>query len=149
MHTYGTIRTNAYYMIGLPTETRAEMFDTIELCRRINSKVNSVSIFQPFPGQALTRFCIQEGYISGREPCASFTSHSILKQPHIAAEEISGIWRTFMLYAKLPKSLWPAIEKCEKDPTSTAEYQMLVRLRWDLEKYGTDGHDEIWHEGRE
>jgi radical SAM superfamily enzyme YgiQ (UPF0313 family) len=136
MHTYPNIRTNAYFMLGFPTETREEIWMTINLCKRIKSKVNSASIYQPFPGQTLREKCIELGYIKGNERMESFTGKSVLKQPHITSEEISGLWRTFILYAKLPESFYPDIEKCEKTYNKEM-FDKLIALRWNIEKTGS------------
>lgn len=130
-----SIRSNAYFMIGLPYETRDDIFKTIDLCRRINSTINVVSIFQPLPGQELTELCLREGFITGREPFATFTGGSVLKMPQISAEEISNLRRTFMLYAKLPVEYYPEIEKCERDYANNRQlFKELVELRWKYEK---------------
>lgn len=129
------IRSNAYFMIGFPTETREEIFETINLCKRIKSTINSVAIFQPLPGQSLTEFCIKKGYMTGNEPMQTFTSGSVLKMPQISAEEILGLSRTFLLYAKLPEEYYPEIEKCEKDFENNKElFKKLVDLRWQYDK---------------
>jgi len=135
MRTYPNIRTNAYFMIGLPTETREEIWQTIELCKRIDSKVNSVAIYQPFPGQALREKCIRLGYITGDEAMASFTGGSVLSQLHITQADIYGLWRTFMLYAKLPETYYQEINKCENDyEAHKALFESLVATRWEMEK---------------
>lgn len=128
-------RTNAYYMIGLPTETREEIFETIELCSKVRSQINSVNIFQPYPELPLTKMCIEKGYMKGDEIIPSVTDVSILKMPLISAEEIGNLRRVFMLYAKLPKEYWPDIEMCEKDYGSNKDlFDKLLNLRWEYEK---------------
>jgi len=128
-------RTNAYYMIGLPTETREEIFETIELCGRVKSHINSVNIFQPYPELPLTKLCIEKGYMKGDEIIPSVTDVSILNMPMISSDEIGKLRRTFMLYAKLPKKYWPDIEKCEKDYENNKPlYDKLLKLRWKHEK---------------
>lgn len=130
LNKYG-IRSNAYFMIGFPYETREDIFKTIELCRRIKSTINVVSIFQPLPGTKLRELCIKEGFITGNEPLATFTSGSVLKMPQISAVEITNLRRTFMLYAKLSKEYYPKIEKCENDYENNKElFKELVDLRW-------------------
>ena len=125
------VRSSAYFMIGFPTETREEIFKTIDLCRRINAHINSVSIFQPLPGVELTRQCIEKGYITGNESLETFTSTSVLNMPHISSEEISNLRRTFLLYAKLPKEYYSDIEKCERDYENNKDlFERLVTLRW-------------------
>ena len=130
-------RTNAYFMIGLPTETREEIFKTIMLCKRINSKINSVNIFQPFPKIPLTNFCIDQGYMEKDAIIPDFTEASILTMPSISKEEISNLLKTFILYAKLPQELWEQVEVCEKDFDSNKSlFDELMVLRWELETKG-------------
>ncbi len=129
------IRSNAYFMIGFPTETREEIFETINLCKRINSTINSVAIFQPLPGQELTEYCIKNHLMTGNEPMQTFTSGSVLKMPQISAEEILGLSRTFLLYTKLPEEYYPEIEKCEYDFNNNRElFKKLIDLQWQYDK---------------
>jgi len=130
------IRTNAFFMIGFPFEKREDVFSTIELCRAIKPSVASVAIFQPLPGQKVTKLCIEKGFITGKEPMATFTSHSLLNmpKPYLSGQEIHDLWRTFMLYSSLPKEYYGDIEKCEKDIGNNQElFDKLIKLRW--EKY--------------
>lgn len=126
------IRTAGFFMLGFPHETREQIFETINLCRRVKPTVSIVSIFQPLPGQRLTDIAIEAGFISGEESLLNFTEGSILRMPQISAEEISNIFRVFNLYAYLPDEYYPAIEKCEKDfKNNKALYEKLVQLRWE------------------
>ena len=127
------VRTNAFFMLGLPYETRKDLFKTVELCRRIKPSVSSISIFQPLPGQALTQLCIEKGFITGKEPMNTFTSGSSLKMPapYLSAREIVNFWRVFALYCSLPKKYFPQIELCENDFNSNKKlFESLVALRW-------------------
>jgi hypothetical protein len=118
-------------MVGLPTETREEVFESIKLCKRLNSDINSVAIFPPLPSLPLTQFCIDNGYITGHEEIPDVISKSILNMPSMAKEEIEGLNRTFVLYAKLPELYWPDIEKCEKDYSNNIElFDKLVGMRY-------------------
>ena len=128
-------RTNAYYMLGFPTETREEIFETIDLCKKVKAQINSVNIFQPYPELPLTKMCIEKGYMKGDEVVPSVTDVSILQMPSISAGEIANLRRVFMLYAKLPKKYWPDIEKCEKGYEPNKDlYDKLLNLRWEYEK---------------
>ncbi len=44
------LHTSAFIMIGLPTETREEIFETLELCARIKVGRFRWAVFYPFPG---------------------------------------------------------------------------------------------------
>lgn len=46
------IGTNAYYIIGSPTETRAEIESTIELALGLNSDTIQVHFYTPYPGSS-------------------------------------------------------------------------------------------------
>lgn len=127
-------RTNAYYMMGFPTETRQDIFETIKLCRAVNSDVDSVSIFQPYPGLPLTKMCLDMGLIKGDEPIPTFTESSVINQPSISSEEVTNLRRVFLLYAKLPEKYWPEIEKCELNFEKNKDlYERLLSLRWELQ----------------
>ncbi len=47
------IRTQASFMIGLPTETKAEMEDTFSFAKKIKPDYYSFNVFTPLPGTAL------------------------------------------------------------------------------------------------
>jgi len=136
------VRTTAYTMIGFPTETREEVFQTIELVRSVELDVSIMSIFFPFKGTPLRDLCIERGYITGDEPARSFTEGPILKNQPMSPQEIIGLRRCYALYTKLPKEYFPQIELCERDYENNVElYEHLVTLvndsyyhSWDVER---------------
>ena len=132
LHKYN-IRTNAFFMIGLPFETREDYFKTVELYRTIKPSVSSVAIFQPMPGQQLTNLCIKNQFISGNETLLGFTDKSPLNMPspYLNNTEIKNLWRTFVLYSTLPKKYYPDIKKCENDYDNNIDlFNRLINLRW-------------------
>ncbi|MCZ7393710.1 MAG: radical SAM protein [Candidatus Methanoperedens sp.] len=132
IHKYG-LRSNAYTMIGFPTETRKDVFDTINLIREINPDISIMSVFYPFKGVPLRQFCIDKGYINGDEKAKTFTDRSILKNQPMSPEEIQNLRRTYRLYTKLPQKYFPEIELCEKDYESYKKlFNELVSLSWNI-----------------
>lgn len=128
------VRTAAQFMIGLPYETREDIFKTIQLCRRIKPDIATVNIYQPIPGQRLRDVCLDAGFISGREPLQSFHSGSILKMPQITSQELVNLRRVFVLYAYLPEKYYPDIKRCEDDyPNNRQLFEGLIELRWSLQ----------------
>jgi radical SAM superfamily enzyme YgiQ (UPF0313 family) len=124
---YG-IRTTAYTMIGFPTETREEVFQTIDLVRSLDLDVSIMSIFFPFKGTPLRDLCVEKGFISGDEPARSFTAGPILKNQPMSPKEIMDLRRCYALYTKLPRKYFPEIELCEKDYENHKElFQELVK----------------------
>ncbi len=125
---YG-LRTTAYTMIGFPTETREEVFETIELVRSLDLDVSIMSIFFPFKGTPLRDYCIERGYITGDEPARSFTDGPILKNQPMSPKEIMNLRRCYALYTKLPREYFPQIELCEYDYENHQDlFRELVRL---------------------
>ena len=57
---YG-MRTSTYNIIGLPSETRANIFETIELNRQANPDSFSVSILEPYKGTPIRKMCEDAG----------------------------------------------------------------------------------------
>lgn len=110
---YG-IRLSTFNMVGLPEETRENVFETICLNRKIHSKSCNVYIIYPYPGTP-----IAEKYKTVyRDENGAFIDVSKAKDFELSAmtsEEVEGLRRTFNLYLILPKELWPIIEIAESD----------------------------------
>jgi len=129
------LRSNAYTMIGFPTETREEVFQTISLIREIKPDLSIMSIFYPFQGVKLRQYCLDKGYINGDEKARTFTDASILKNQPMSSGEIAALRRTYKLYISLPDKYFPQIELCEKDYENHKNlFNELVNLSWELRK---------------
>jgi len=126
------LRSNAYTMIGLPTETREDVFKTIDLIREIKPDVSIMSVFFPFKGVPLRGSCIEKGYISGDERARTFTQGSILRKQPMSGNEIENLRRTYSLYTTLPKKYFSKIERCERSFGANKDlYKKLVSLSWE------------------
>ena len=101
-------------IIGFPDETRALIFDTIELNRQLNTDSINAYIFTPYRGTAMYHDAISKGYLDPNVETNSIITNSVLEMPSISKEEILGLVRTFSLYVKFPKEEWPEIEIAEK-----------------------------------
>ena len=125
------IRTTGYTMIGFPTETREEAFQTIHFIRELDIDISIMSIFYPFVGTPLREFCIKKGYITGKEKTTAFTDPPILKNQPMSPMEVYNIRRVYSLYTRLPKEYFPKIELCEKDFDNNTElYNDLISLMY-------------------
>lgn len=49
------VKTVAYFMLGIPTETREEMEGTLDLCRRLQPDLIQVAFYTPYPGSRAWR----------------------------------------------------------------------------------------------
>ncbi len=59
-----SIHWTGYLMMGLPTETREDMLDTLELMRQIKPDFSSISVYEPFPGTELFDAGLATGYVT-------------------------------------------------------------------------------------
>lgn len=134
------IRTTGYTMIGFPTETREEAFQSISFVRDLDLDISIMSIFYPFIGTPLREFCIVNGYITGKEKTINFTDPPILKNQPMSPKEVYNIRRVYSLYTRLSREYFPKIELCEKDFDNNQQlYSQLISLMyksfynsWDL-----------------
>ena len=125
------IRATGYTMIGFPTETREEAFQTIFFIRELDLDISIMSIFYPFIGTPLREFCIENGYITGKEKTTNFTDPPILKNQPMSPMEVYNIRRVYSLYTRLPKEYFSKIELCEKDFDNNMElYNDLISLMY-------------------
>jgi anaerobic magnesium-protoporphyrin IX monomethyl ester cyclase len=101
-------------IIGFPTETRELIFKTIEFNRLIRGfDALTISIFTPYQGTELRELAIKENYYDSESLTTHTTSSSLLNMPHLTSEQIDGIFRTFLMYVRFEKELWPEIERAE------------------------------------
>tara|TARA_R110002020_G_scaffold59538_4_gene162252 strand:+ start:6857 stop:8653 length:1797 start_codon:yes stop_codon:yes gene_type:complete len=104
------INTTSLNMIGGPYEDAEMIFDTIELNRHLKADDVLCSVFQPYRGTSLRDLCIKEGFMDDKEECEETTlENSVLTMPQITNNEIWGFRRTFALYIRAPKWLYPVI----------------------------------------
>ncbi|ODS30447.1 MAG: oxidoreductase [Candidatus Scalindua rubra] len=108
-----SLRVSANNIIGFPTETREQIFETIELNRQMNAPGVMVSLYNPYKGTALREYCEEEGLIQKGSLAGDYRSETVLNMPQLSREELLGLQRTFPLYVRFPKSEWPRISKCE------------------------------------
>ena len=118
-------------MIGLPGETREDVFEGIKLNREIAAilgKLFSINAFtfMPFSGTKLRDTCIDKGYIEEDVMSTSFFKNSVLKMPTMSPEEIRGLERTLLLYVLLPESYYPDIKIAETDDEM---FQKLMEIK--------------------
>ena len=118
-----SIPTTVNNIMGFPDETRELIFDTIELNRNIQSATINAYLFNPYKGTELYDVCAEKGYLpeDGDEKVIdSFLSEdfpyfkTMMRMQTISREELMGLQRTFVLYAKLPRSEFPRIRIAEK-----------------------------------
>lgn len=73
------INVRGYIMIGMPTETRAEMLETFRLCARLRLDTTRLAVLFPYPGTELHRFCVQRGLLKDEPIPTNYLSDSVLR----------------------------------------------------------------------
>jgi radical SAM superfamily enzyme YgiQ (UPF0313 family) len=107
------IQTYSFNMVGLPNETREDILSTIELNRKGKVDEIQVTLFYPFKGTRLREYSEQNNLFDENEHLSSYYEGTILKNPKMTREDIMGLHRTFIIYAKSPKIFWPLIRLLE------------------------------------
>ncbi|MBU0959248.1 MAG: B12-binding domain-containing radical SAM protein [Nanoarchaeota archaeon] len=122
------VRVGVNNIVGIPGETREQIFETIELNRKIGAKNIMTHIFNAYQGTPLYEECVQKGYLSGKQLGGDYRQDYSLNQPNMKKEEVLGLQRTFALYVKMPKKRWPEIKRAEKfDNNGNATFQKLKK----------------------
>ncbi len=78
---YG-LKPQAFNMIGLPTETRENMMETVRLNAKLRSYIVWMSTFMPYPGTVLHDFCVNNDLIDPQkwDEIRSYRGGSVLKE---------------------------------------------------------------------
>lgn len=103
-------------IIGLPYETRELLFDTVEINRQIPGyDALTINIFTPYHGTELRNLALKEGWMDANALPSGITGASMLKmpEPYLQQQDIEGLFRTFILYAGMPRERWGEIEQAE------------------------------------
>jgi radical SAM superfamily enzyme YgiQ (UPF0313 family) len=122
-------------IIGFPGETRELVLETIEFNRRLRGfDALTVSIFTPYRGTVLRQRAVDMGYLDPDTFTTHTTSSSLLSMPHLTSEAIDGLYRTFMMYVRFERELWPEIQRAERfDEEGNRVWRRLFELyqeRW-------------------
>ena len=108
------IQVSVNNMIGFPDETREMIFDTIRLNKEFDLDSYSVSVFQPFIGTTLHKYCVEKNYWDENRLLTRSFKTPVLNMPQLSPAEIRGLYRTFNLYIHFDENRWPEIEQAEK-----------------------------------
>ena len=123
------ISTVSNNIVGYPDETRELIFDSIELTRKLKCTDINAFTFAPYHGTSLRGLCEKKNYLDKNTLAHIFVEDSILNMPTISKEEIRGLMKTFVLYARLPRSYWKDIKIAEAETREGIEkYNELMNL---------------------
>ncbi|CAA6604924.1 hypothetical protein MTBLM1_40128 [Rhodospirillaceae bacterium LM-1] len=121
------IRVSTFNLIGLPGETRQNVFETIELNRRAGARACNVYIVFPYPGTPIQmeyRFPLRgdDGDI------IPISRASELSLSHMSEEELKALEFSFNYYLILPKALWPLVRLAESGSHVAKSLRDILQL---------------------
>src|SRR5437667_4219261 len=90
------IRIHGTFVLGLPGETHETLAETIRFACELDPDTIQVSIAAPYPGTAMHRQALEQGWLDGRELVdGRGVQRSALSYPHLAHTEIFDSVETF------------------------------------------------------
>ncbi len=119
------MKTNSYNIIGLPYETKEDIWETIRLNRECEPDYLQVSIFQPYPGTELHALCKEKGWLLTETMPVSHKLTSIMNYPHISAREI--VWQKKMFRFRVMRHI--SIRKALVLLLLDVNYELFVKFR--------------------
>jgi anaerobic magnesium-protoporphyrin IX monomethyl ester cyclase len=82
------IKTQAFFLFGIPGETQETIRETIEFAKEINASSTQFAVAIPHPGTALYEECRANGWLTS-EDWADYTSEaSLIETPWLTAKEV-------------------------------------------------------------
>ncbi len=125
-----------YNILGLPGETLADAWQTVELNQRIGTDFPWCSVFTPYPRTPLGERCVAEGLVpedfSFDRASAFYFGRTPLVQPDI--EPVLNLQRLFAIAVKKP-GLRPLLERLVRLPPNPAFDACSVALHAWLHVY--------------
>lgn len=135
------IEVRSYNIIGLPFQSRKDIFDTIELNRLCNVDSVSMSIFMPYEGTPLRDVCIEHGLYDPNNEILGDGTTPVIRNPHLSDEELMGLYNTFALYVRAPKSVYPQIEIAEGSTSEALQLRKQLMDKYLLPNDGDAGEE--------
>jgi radical SAM superfamily enzyme YgiQ (UPF0313 family) len=89
------MQVNVYNMIGLPGESVAEHWETIEVNRMVCPNRSLTSIFFPYPGTNLFTLCQQKGWLTQNKTLTAERTRATLDLPDFRRAEIQRAYDWF------------------------------------------------------
>ncbi len=114
-------------MIGLPGETRENVFETIKINKMLGITATNVYIIYPYPNTQINEeynvnFYDNNGHII---PISNASSFALSK---MIPSEVEGLLKTFELYVRLPEKMWSIIKIAEKSDKTAEELKNVLYL---------------------
>jgi anaerobic magnesium-protoporphyrin IX monomethyl ester cyclase len=121
------VRISTFNLIGLPTETRENVFETIRINKKAGVKATNVYIIYPYPCTEINiKYNIN--IFDRNSEIIPVSKASTFALSHMEPVEVEGLLRTFEFYVRLPEDKWEEVRRAEgSDINSTEQRTMLAK----------------------
>ena len=109
------LMTSCNIMIGLPYETREEVFDSIDFVKKVQPTTIIARIIQPYRGSTIRKECEAKRLLDHDAYAGDSRTDVPLKNPYMSRAELLGLQRTFPLYVRFPLDRWDDVALAERD----------------------------------
>jgi hopanoid biosynthesis associated radical SAM protein HpnJ len=104
------------FILGLPGETRATIENTIAYAREINPHTIQVSLAAPYPGTALYRQALDNGWLNEHKVIHLVNERGVqlasISYPHLSREEIyHSVERFYKSFYFRPSKIWEIVRE--------------------------------------
>jgi radical SAM superfamily enzyme YgiQ (UPF0313 family) len=82
------IKTQAFFLFGMPGETQETIRETIEFAKEINASSTQFAVAIPHPGTALYEECRTNGWLTSGDWADYTAESSLIETPWLTAEEV-------------------------------------------------------------
>ncbi len=106
------IRISTFNMIGLPGETRENVFETIKFNKKLGIKAANVYIIYPFPGTEIARIH-GTNFRDANGKMIPMNEAAVFNLSRMSPVELEGLRKTFNLYLVLPEAYWGQVKEAE------------------------------------
>lgn len=137
------IRTHAFFMIGLPGDTRESVWRTIKFAKDLDPDEAQFSITTPYPGTKLHDMAEQRGWILSTDPTKYTNYDVVMRNDDMSAEELRMAHRmAYYVFYKSPRKFLRKVVTRESlksaldDPANALHwlYNTVVRDEKSLEE---------------
>ena len=112
-----------------PGVEEPDALTTIELARKLKCDDLNAFTFAPYHGTSLRLLCEDKNYINPDTLVHIYIHDSMLTMPTLSKPEMRGLMKTFVFYARLPRSYWKEIKLAELETKEgLAKYDELLTL---------------------
>ncbi len=122
-------------MIGIPYETKENYLETVKLNQTIKPDAIQSTMFQPYPGTALFKLCVEKGWVSKDVFLPkSYRSKSIINYPHVSHNTINWRRKLFKFRVFRKYNLTKAIILLLSDVGSNIFFKIRTKLPFSIKK---------------